>query len=180
MSAGGTQIDVHRIRRAVKNLSVEGLPTGHTRQCAIASAIGQIQSDGATALLTEYVGVKNYAGFGDQREDHSYGYGPRHGYIVFQIDRSSSARACRATLGLDEVYALECLRDFPGLTLKSCELPPRFAERERDTTTLNLFEVVELFVALDTVRERIVAALSTATVESHEEPGPVVKPEVLP
>lgn len=35
----------------------------------------------------EYIGVKNYSGFGDQREDHSNGMGPRHGSIVFSIRR---------------------------------------------------------------------------------------------
>lgn len=34
---------------------------------------------------TSYFGVKNYSGFGDQREDHSYGMGPRHGSIVFAV-----------------------------------------------------------------------------------------------
>jgi len=34
---------------------------------------------------TNYFGIKNYSGFGDQRSDHQYGYGPRHGGIVFKI-----------------------------------------------------------------------------------------------
>lgn len=36
---------------------------------------------------SEYFGVKNYSGFGDQRSDHSRGYGPTHGSIVFEIDQ---------------------------------------------------------------------------------------------
>lgn len=32
-----------------------------------------------------YLGVKNYDGFGDQGSDCEYGYGPRHGSIVFSI-----------------------------------------------------------------------------------------------
>lgn len=38
-----------------------------------------------TDLRTRTIGVKNYDGFGDQREDHEYGRGPRHGSIVFRI-----------------------------------------------------------------------------------------------
>jgi len=34
----------------------------------------------------EYFGIKNYAGFGDQRCDCEQGYGPTHGSIVFEID----------------------------------------------------------------------------------------------
>ena len=32
-----------------------------------------------------YFGVKNYDRFGDQREDHEYGFGPKHGSIVFAV-----------------------------------------------------------------------------------------------
>jgi hypothetical protein len=32
-----------------------------------------------------YFGVKIYSGFGEQREDHQYGFGPKHGSIVFAV-----------------------------------------------------------------------------------------------
>jgi hypothetical protein len=40
---------------------------------------------GGKQLRTGYMGVKRYAHFGDQREDHPYGYMPRHGGIVFSV-----------------------------------------------------------------------------------------------
>jgi hypothetical protein len=42
-------------------------------------------SKGGGRLLTEYFGVKNYDHFEDQRENHAYGYGPKHGSIVFSV-----------------------------------------------------------------------------------------------
>ena len=42
-------------------------------------------ASGGTTIRKTYFGVKNYGGFGDQREDHKYGFGPRHGSIVFSI-----------------------------------------------------------------------------------------------
>lgn len=39
---------------------------------------------GCKKLKTVYFGQKRYEGF-DQREDHKYGYGPRHGYIYQSI-----------------------------------------------------------------------------------------------
>lgn len=37
------------------------------------------------SLRAEYFGTKNYDRWCHQRSDHSYGYGPRHGYTVFAI-----------------------------------------------------------------------------------------------
>jgi hypothetical protein len=34
---------------------------------------------------TGYFGVKIYSGFGEQREDHEYGFGPKHGSTVFAV-----------------------------------------------------------------------------------------------
>lgn len=36
---------------------------------------------------TQYMGIKNYASFGDQRSDHDYNRVPTHGSIVFKIGK---------------------------------------------------------------------------------------------
>lgn len=46
----------------------------------------------ATNLVKEFMGVKNYDGFYHQRTDCQYGYGPRHGSIVFSIGLSRNVR----------------------------------------------------------------------------------------
>jgi hypothetical protein len=97
-------------RRAMKDLVVSGSPNGAIREQAIEAAISIIQRAPETCLTKGYIGVKNYAAFGDQREDHDYGMGPRHGYIVFSIMRTT--RTNPAPLGDDHVYLLECVRDF--------------------------------------------------------------------
>lgn len=62
--------------------------TATARQGAIADAIKAIASSD-DPLCKEYIGVKNYEGFGDQRSDSEYGMGPRHGSIVFSIGREN-------------------------------------------------------------------------------------------
>lgn len=46
---------------------------------------------GCKKLKTVYFGQKRYEGF-DQREDHKYGYGPRHGYIYQSIGLKNPER----------------------------------------------------------------------------------------
>jgi len=36
-------------------------------------------------IYNQYFGVKIYSGFGEQGEDHAFGFGPKHGNIVFSI-----------------------------------------------------------------------------------------------
>ena len=85
-------LDIGRIQRANELIHIEGTCTGTERRQATEDAVRDI-AEGPRKLREEYVGVKNYAGFGDQREDHRYGYGPRHGSIVFRIELSREARS---------------------------------------------------------------------------------------
>ena len=101
----GIQIDIDRCLNAMEALNVQGAP----RLDRIEEAIGLIQKDG-TCLRKRYIGVKQYAGFGDQNSDNDYGYGPSHGSIVFQIERVRNNM--EAVLGSDHIYLLECVRDF--------------------------------------------------------------------
>lgn len=57
-----------------------------TRYDVIKEAIKDFQTNEFFKIQRRYYGIKNYAGFGDQRNDCEYGYGPRHGSIVFQIE----------------------------------------------------------------------------------------------
>lgn len=43
-----------------------------------------VLAEGGGKMIDRYVGVKRYERF-HQREDHSYGYGPKHGSIVMAI-----------------------------------------------------------------------------------------------
>lgn len=70
------------------------------RAKAVSDAMAII-ADGGEKLRCEYIGVKNYEHFGDQREDHRYGMGPRHGSIVFSI----SLRVRDRELKTDEIEA---------------------------------------------------------------------------
>lgn len=103
-----TTIDIERCYRAMENIYVSGIP----RKSLIGEALRQINERPETCMMTEYLGIKNYEGFGDQREDHQYGRCPRHGSIVFEIGRTQKARKNKVVLGDDELYFLECCRDF--------------------------------------------------------------------
>lgn len=61
------------------------------RKKAIEDAIIDL-ANGGGELMSRYIGVKNYSGFGDQREDHKYGLGPKHGSIVFSIKLKDKAK----------------------------------------------------------------------------------------
>lgn len=105
-------IDKERCLRVMEDINVGGLPIA-ARLYLIEEAIAKIQASGSEALKQEYLGIKNYAGFGDQREDHEYGYGPSHGSIVFRIERTNRNRGiASAVLGDNHIYLLECVRDF--------------------------------------------------------------------
>jgi hypothetical protein len=66
---------------------VHGICDNRGRAKLIERAITEIQKNSESAMKEEFIGMKNYAGFGDQECDCSYGYGPKHGSIVFKIGR---------------------------------------------------------------------------------------------
>jgi len=69
-------------------LDLQGICNSPEREALIESAIKVLQTHPETFAEEKYFGIKNYASFGDQREDHPYGSGPRHGTIVFSIGRN--------------------------------------------------------------------------------------------
>ncbi len=60
---------------------------------------------GAKKLRHEYFGTKDYAHWHGQREDHRYGYGPRHGYTIFSVGLSRPLLESGRDLTEDEVSA---------------------------------------------------------------------------
>ena len=142
------------VRRAMLKIYVEGNPKG--REAVIEEAIKSIQKDGATAFKWIYLGVKNYASFGDQRFDCEYGMCPRHGSIVFSIGRKN--RHGNDVLGSDEIFALEALRDFG--TMESPE------PNTRDRKQCNLFAVLRRMEDLQNNLAHYSTAVNAVTVES--------------
>ncbi len=163
-------IDVERCRQAMKLLNVDGdasgkSPASHGNQGAwgrprwkqIEAAIVLIASDGAKALMDIRYCVKNYASFGDQVEDHRYGTGPRHGSIVFSIERTREGKDHGGALGDDHIYLLECVRDSG---------PYKFWAQHGERTG-NLCDAIR---ARDKAEQEMLSAdawLNDAQVESH-------------
>lgn len=145
-----TPIDLDRCRRGMKQLRIEGAP----RVAVIEEAIAGIQRDPMTAMRSQYIGVKNYASFGDQREDHEYGFGPKHGTIVFSIGRDSDFRSSRQALDHDAIYLLEAYRDFGTIEWampdcssqkRPCKIALTTAIREFDRLTLERGKLCQAF-----------------------------------
>lgn len=150
------KIDIERCQRAMNNLAIKGTP----RAALIEEAIKSIQESPDTAMQEMYFGIKNYASFGDQREDHNYNMGPRHGHIVFSIGRTSLIRGEgeAVTLGEDEIYLLECIRDFgsvEGVRKQSFGEPPRH----------NLPEVITMWERAQTEADKYHGAICEADVQ---------------
>jgi hypothetical protein len=63
-------------------------------------------------LRTGYFGCKNYDRWHHQREDHPYGYGPRHGSTVFAIELRSEHRKAELSPEAKHacIYYLEMLK----------------------------------------------------------------------
>ena len=82
-------IDVRKIERG-KALLLLQFPYNsneHITYPIYESLIVAAQDDlisGCKILKNQYIGQKRYEGF-DQRSDHKYGYGPKHGYIYQRI-----------------------------------------------------------------------------------------------
>ena len=93
-------VDLERIARgalvvhahgSLRERSGRGSDAGDRRAKVVADAKTAIAAGGG-ALQHEYLGVKNYDSFGDQRCDCQYGFGPTHGSIVFSIGLTRAAR----------------------------------------------------------------------------------------
>jgi hypothetical protein len=98
-------LDMSRIDSAKKFIAIRGwLSKGHktkfysdSREAAVENAKTDLIA-GCKRMRSEYFGVKNYDGFGDQGHNASYGMGPRHGSIVFSIGLTSEGRTTELTV----------------------------------------------------------------------------------
>lgn len=158
------KIDVNRCRAAMELLDVEGIPAKGMRNELIEEAIRRIQMDGTVALQSQYMGIKNYAHFGDQREDHDYGYGPRHGSIVFAIQRKGDRKA---ELGPDHIYLLECVRDF-GSVADPYYDREKYGYRSDNPPHINLCRVIEKADAACEKLEHYQAAIDAVEVGGYQ------------
>lgn len=109
-------INVKRIDNAKRFIHIDGLEEfgcGETISC-VNELISDIVNDNYK-ILKEYYGCKNYEGFVCQRSDHPYGYGPRHGYIVFCINATQDFRRGEITPNEkdknDMLYMLENVKN---------------------------------------------------------------------
>jgi hypothetical protein len=170
-------LDVERCIRAMKDLNIKGVASSSLREKVITDAIKQIQEDGSTALLKKYIGVKNYAEFGDQRYDDLYGYSPRHGDIVFSVGRTDSARKTILNenntteenksdiiLGSDHIYLLEAARDWKNWE----EIHTSRYTNTKTIVKISLCDAITEYERLKSRISQVELMLTSATVDSHE------------
>lgn len=85
-------LDLDLIKHAEKVIRVVGYKDrGRDGGGAVRDAIVSILNGGGK-LREQYIATKNYSEWVGQREDHSYGMGPRHGSICFRIELTHAAR----------------------------------------------------------------------------------------
>jgi hypothetical protein len=92
----GSGIDADKVRTARSILYLNGkFASSAQRRGVVQDAIDWLATGEKRTyhtLQSGYFGVKNYSGFGDQREDHEYGFGPKHGTIVFAVGLNERKR----------------------------------------------------------------------------------------
>jgi len=96
-------------------IELEGVTTTPQREELIAEAIEKLQKDPDDFAKGQYYGIKNYAAFGDQREDYRHGCGPRHGSIKFRIDRGENFNPEKAKEYIELLLWLRKFPEYPGM-----------------------------------------------------------------
>lgn len=107
LMAGG--VDTERLNHGLHVIHISGdyrRYGGEAAGCVIAAKADL--ATGAKKLKREYFGAKNYAHWTGQRSDHTYGFGPTHGSIVFSIGLTKAARKMELTEQMveDALYVL--------------------------------------------------------------------------
>ena len=108
-----TQIDFYKCKAAMERIYVKGICNSKAREAIIEEAIKLIGENPVEAFSKRYIGTKDYAHFKDQSVECEYGYGPKHGNVVFSIGRVNQGINL-PELGEDEIYFLMACRDFKG------------------------------------------------------------------
>lgn len=80
-------LDSDQIALAETVLCVHGsyASAGADRASALHDAIKELSLNGGGKLWEQHFSTKNYDRWHGQRSDHGYGYGPKHGYLIFSI-----------------------------------------------------------------------------------------------
>lgn len=113
IGAGTAGFDLALIALAETVLEVRGQYTraGEDRASVIRDALAQVatgKKQGYRDLWSCAFGTKNYAHWCGQRADHEYGYGPKHGSVVFSVGLRSDIRA-RLPQELTEAERIACV-----------------------------------------------------------------------
>lgn len=91
-------IDLTQVAAAEVVVYVRGayVEAGSDRATVVRDAIAEIatgEKQGYRGLWFEAFGTKSYAQWHGQRCDNEYGYGPKHGSVIFQVGLRDSVRA---------------------------------------------------------------------------------------
>lgn len=86
--AAGTSVEARSL--ALGLIEIRG-DVDRVDDAVIVDAVEDLAA-GCPTLLSEYLAIKDYGRFTGQRSDHRYGYGPKHGYIVFGVGLTASSR----------------------------------------------------------------------------------------
>lgn len=84
-------IDLDKVTYAETLCSV-GKVDSSTRRAALQDVIKEVAANRGSKYFKEYQGIKIYSGFGEQHSSHIYGYGPRHGSIVWSFELTRKLR----------------------------------------------------------------------------------------
>jgi len=109
-------VDLDLVTRAERTIRVSGLgtPLAGDDEACIGDAIYWLSHDKPRgyrqSLRKHYYGTKNYDGWLHERSDHDYGYGPRHGSIVFSIGLFDPKAELSNEDRAAAIYFLEMLR----------------------------------------------------------------------
>lgn len=140
------KIDILKAEDGMRQVFVNGIcGKSPQRLKCISDAIKSIQENPKDALSLEFIGVKQYSGFGDQRCDCQYGMGPRHGCIVFRIGRH---KKYVGEINENAIYYLECERDF--IT---------------NDTSFNLYETIEKWRKSQFTQEEMLALINKQDID---------------
>ena len=155
-----SKIDTARCYRGMRSIYVNGDPSPN-RKYLIELAIKELQTKGKDSFSTSYFGIKNYASFGDQRADCTYGMVPSHGSIVFSIGR---IREVNDPIIRDEIYLLECVRDFGSVSIPNH--PKNSTSSYYKDPELNLIDVLKYTRDLQNKLNYLIGVLDKSEVDS--------------
>lgn len=80
-----SDVDIEKVDVARSVIKIRGeFAESRAESLCVGAAINDI-ANGCKHLSKQFYGVKIYSSFGEQRCDCEYGYGPRHGSIVFSV-----------------------------------------------------------------------------------------------